>query len=311
LQRLPAHSFFVTPTWARILDEGGLGLRCTAVFGTDGSGEILLPIARAGGPLGVSGLRSMPWGTYGGPLAAGPAAGEAGTQTAREIRRILGLGWLVATPGPWPHVPVGRRLATYTTQIVDLGPGIEGLWKGLDKDARNQVRQAERAGVDVRADNSEEGFEEYFSMLEASAQRWGRKDPGKPRSLFDTIGRVASEEEARLWLARLAGRAVAGAVCFYGKSEVFYWSGAMHKGDARTRANNLIQWRVIEHAATHGFATYNMGASGDLEGVRRFKAGFGSQPREYPAYFLGTGPFRLAPAALRLVRAARRHERWF
>ena len=248
----------------------------------------------------------MPWGTYGGPLTGGEPCEPAAAPICEFLRRKIGFGWCVVTPGPWPHVSLGRPIADYSTHVLELGEGVDSLWKGLEKDTRNQVRQGERAGVEVTVDGSAEGFDDYFSMLQASAERWGRKDPGKPRSLFDAIRRIAAMGQARLWLGRLDGRPAAGALCFYGKGEVFYWSGAMHKEHARSRANNLIQWRVIQHAVEAGFHLYNMGSSGHLEGVRRFKAGFGSEPRDYPAYFIGNGPFRLAPLALKLRRAAGR-----
>jgi hypothetical protein len=282
-----------------------MGFRCTATLATGGSGELLLPVARKSGPLGTAGFRSMPWGTYGGPLVAGEP-GDAPDALGTHLRQSLGLGWFLATPGPWQHVPLGSPFATYSTQVVDLSGGLDGLWKGLDKDARNQVRQAERAGVEVSVDNSLSAFDDYYAMLEASAQRWGRTDPGKPRSLFRAIARLGTEATTRLWLARVEGRLAAGALCFYGRSEVFYWSGAMHAEHARSRANNLIQWRIIQHAVAQRFQTYNMGSSGDLEGVRRFKGGFGARARDYPAYFIGTGPLRLAPTLLRLRHAARR-----
>ena len=308
MERQRAHSFFVTPAWARILEAAGLGLTCTALLATEGAQEVLLPVARKRDRFGFVSLRSMPWGTYGGPLASGASDNfvEAAGAIVSHVRRTLGLGWFVATPGPWPHVPLGRQIATYSTQILQLGAGVGELWKGLDKGTRNQVRQAERAGVQVVVDSTQAGFDEYYAMLQASAERWGRRDPGKPRSLFDAIRALTGDGRARLWLGRHGSRTAAGALCFYGKSEVFYWSGAMYSELARSRANNLIQWRVIQDAAARGFETYNMGSSGDLEGVRHFKAGFGPKPHEYPAYFAGTGPFRLAPAALKLRRAGRR-----
>ena len=146
----------------------------------------------------------MPWGTYGGPLVAGEP-GDAPDALGTHLRHSLGLGWFLATPGPWQHVPLGSPFATYSTQVVDLSGGLDGLWKGLDKDARNQVRQAERAGVEVSVDNSLSAFDDYYAMLEASAQRWGRTDPGKPRSLFRAIARLGTEATTRLWLGLAMG----------------------------------------------------------------------------------------------------------
>ena len=149
MERQRAHSFFVTPVWARILEAAGLDLRCTALLAADGAQEVLLPLAARRGRTGIVTLRSMPWGTYGGPLTDGTPDETALGVVLSHVRRMLGLGWFVATPGPWPHLALGRRIATYSTQILDLEPGVDALWKGLEKDTRNQVRQAERAGVSI------------------------------------------------------------------------------------------------------------------------------------------------------------------
>jgi lipid II:glycine glycyltransferase (peptidoglycan interpeptide bridge formation enzyme) len=98
------------------------------------------------------------------------------------------------------------------------------------------------------------------------------------------------------------GELAAGSLCFYGGGEVFYWSGAMHERFSKSRPNNLLQWLVMEDAETRGFSEYNMGASGELGGVRRFKQQFGARPQSYPAYLVRGPLWRAGRALSRLVR---------
>jgi CelD/BcsL family acetyltransferase involved in cellulose biosynthesis len=289
LDRLPLHSFFATPLWGLMLDDSELGYKCLALEADLGGIQVLLPMATST-RFGVTLRQSMPFGTYGGPLVVDEEENADHEKASRRLAVLLGKRWrsgiLFATPGPHPHLELPDPYASYETDLLDLTAGKDALWKALDKDARNQVRQAERAEVDVRVDNSEAAFRDYYEMLEASAKRWGSKRPKRPWSLFASISRHATDQAVRLWLAYVDGRPAAGCLCFYGRCEVFYWSAAMHEGVARARPNTLLQWRVIADAADRGYQVYNMGASGELTGVRRFKEQFGAQPRSYPAYLI-------------------------
>lgn len=305
VEKLPEHSFFSTPLWGDVLEGSRLGYRCTSVKVDLGEMEVFIPFAEHR-RFGLALCQSMPFGTYGGPLITSSrpdADAEAcGRRLVAALKSRQRLGYLAVTPGPHPHLALPSPHQTYETDILDLAAGADALWKGFEKDARNQVRQAERAGVAVSVDNSEAGFRAYYEMLEASARRWGLRGADKPWSLFEAICRFAREDAVRLWLARVDGRPAAGALVFYGRGEVFYWSGAMHDEFRRARANNLIQWRVIEHAATSGYTDYNMGASGELGGVRAFKKQFGPRPRAYPSYVVRGAVWAAGRSLVRLRR---------
>jgi CelD/BcsL family acetyltransferase involved in cellulose biosynthesis len=65
-------------------------------------------------------------------------------------------------------------------------------------------------------------------------------------------------------------------VVLTGGSRVTYWRGAMDKDLVRgTGANELLHRRAIEEACAGGRASYDFGMS-QLDGLRRFKASFGS-----------------------------------
>jgi lipid II:glycine glycyltransferase (peptidoglycan interpeptide bridge formation enzyme) len=292
LSRLPAYSYLATPAWSRILADA-LGYKSQALCYRFPDAEFLLPLAVRRNRLGELDCRSMPFGTYGGPLlVGGDAASDPpgyASAIARDLRHRIGFGYLVACPGPYPHLALPRVYERTITHMVDLSQGSEAVWKRMDKDARNQVRQAERAGVNIRIDNSIAAFLAYYEMLEASARRWGLNHADHPWSLFEAVCQQADSGRVALWLATVNDSLAAGVLLVYGKGEAFYFSGAMYKELAHSRPNNLLQWRVLQDAAARGYWLYNMGAGAHLTGVRKFKEAFGAEPVEYPSYIVA-GP---------------------
>ncbi len=289
LDQLASYSFCVTPRWSRILAEAGLGYQCSAIAFRFADHDVLLPIAATRRPRRLKTYVSLPL-SYGGPLTIGGRSSESRTVDAEAIsqylRRDLRLAYLVCTPGFYPHPPLPHVSATRTTHILDLAVGMDLIWKGLDPNTRSRIRQAERAHVEVCVDNSKETFEGYRRMLQASAERWGKPAPNEPWSLFDAIVRHADSTSIRLWTGTVKGELAAGALCLYGKGEVLYWNGAMYRELARSRPSNLIHWRIIEDAVKRGYRVYDMGGSLHLEGLRRFKEGFGARSRDYHNYLI-------------------------
>lgn len=306
LDLLPAYSFFQTPCWARILTDSGLEKESGAWLFQYGQREALLPFTGSQNLFGWKGYKSMPFGTYGGILVNKESAVGRGEDFAgaliQDLRRVSRFVHWVITPGYFSHLELPGIEISNTTHCIDLHGGAQTVWKGFPCSTRNFVRQAERAHVEVQFDNSVNAFYDYYEMLENSAKRWGKTTPGKPWKLFQAISERATPDMVRLWLARVDKNLVAGALCVYGRGEVFYWSGAMYKELARTRANNLLHWWIIRDAIERGYTWYNMGASDGLPGVRRFKEGFGAVPVRYPTYILTARGLRPAYQLLLSVR---------
>jgi CelD/BcsL family acetyltransferase involved in cellulose biosynthesis len=308
LEGLHDYSFFATPTWGRVLAGAGLGYRSQAIeFEYEGR-RALLPFARKDLG-GRTQYVSCPFGTYGGliPLEGDPrtAGPDIGAAVARQFTKNFPFGLLLAYPGPHRHFPFPSTFDRYNAYVINLesSGGTVRIMESMRTKTRQYVRKAERTGVLVETDESREGFQTYYRLLEASSARWGRSDPGKPWALFESVQRHAERGSARLWAARVGDQCVAGLLCFYGKGEVFAWSAALDEHFVDTRANYLLHWRAISDAADRGFDTFNLGANEGLEGVRWFKEGLGAQPREYPAYSVAGTPYL---AARWLKRQSRR-----
>lgn len=307
LDRIPGYSFFATPTWGRILSEAGLGYRTQALeFHLDGQ-RALLPLVSRDDRLGRTQHQSSAFGTYGGLISLNSegeiSSPQLGAEVARRFQATPHFGLLIAYPGPRPHFPFPVVFDRYLAYVIDLeNRPTDHILEAMRRKTRQNIRKAERDSVHVEPGESQPDFQAYYRLLEASARRWGRADPGKPWALFDAIQRCCGEGCARLWMARVGDQPAAGLLCFYGKGEVFAWSAAMDPRIA-TQANYLLHWRAIEDAARRGFKIFNLGSNEGLEGVRWFKEGLGAGTREYPAYVVAGRPYAAAFWAWRTSRS--------
>ena len=79
-----------------------------------------------------------------------------------------------------------------------------------------------------------------------------------------------------------------------------YFRGAMHKPLAsRCHANSLLHKLAIEDACNKGCRFYNMGETGGLEGLARYKSRLGATPQSYAEYWLERVPITSLDRALR------------
>lgn len=309
LDRLPGYSFFATPTWGRILSEAGLGYRSQALEFTLEGQRALLPLVSRDDRLGRTLHQSSAFGTYGGlvPLDgdADISSSQLGAEVARRFQATPRFGLLIAYPGPRPHFRMPAVFDRYEAHVIDLqNEPADRMLEAMRPKTRQYIRKAERDGVHVQSGESSESFHAYYRLLEASSRRWGRANPGKPWTLFDAIQRLCAEGDVRLWMAQVGDEPVAGLVCFYGKGEVFAWSAALDERYVATRANYLLHWRAIADAAGREFSVFNLGSNEGLAGVRWFKEGLGTHPREYPAYVVAGRAYTAAFWAWRKASSA-------
>jgi hypothetical protein len=312
---LPSQS----PQWAdAVVDAGGHWDRSRLYRFTDGTQAVLPLFATKAFLLPGAWTASPPpaWG-FGGLLM-----GE--TPTVSKIHAVLGdlerlpalrtqirpdplqaHAWAQAMPEGW--TPVARH-----AHVLRLAPRFEEVWdKSFKSDARNKIRRAEKAGLEVVSGNDPQMVSEFYRLLQLSFLRWGRKQH-EPAFLARLRGRLRDPEEKlqsmarsigptfRLWLARLDGRAIAGIVVLRDR-EAHYTRGAMDEEPAgRTFANYLLHARAIAEACAAGCTVYNMGESGTSSSLAQFKSRFGAEPIAYSEYRRERLPIASVDRVLRL-----------
>ncbi|MCZ7636146.1 MAG: GNAT family N-acetyltransferase [Verrucomicrobia bacterium] len=146
----------------------------------------------------------------------------------------------------------------------------------LDSAVRRAIRKAERAGLEVRREQSREAVEIYYDLHCRTRKKHGL--PPQPISFFHNLHRHLIERDlGEIFLAYHQGRPVAGAVFLRSFRQALYKFGASDEANLELRANNLVLWTAIRHYAERGFQTLDLGRTSlDQSGLRRYKLGWGA-----------------------------------
>jgi uncharacterized protein len=127
----------------------------------------------------------------------------------------------------------------------------------------------------------------WIFYQDTGARKWGR--PYLTRDFFDLIG-SAMGDAVVLFLARLDGKAVAGALNFVGPDCLYgrYWGCSM---DIPFLHFELCYYRAIDYAIEHGLPRVEAGAQGEHKLAR----GYTAVPT-YSAHYIADPGFRRAIA---------------
>lgn len=291
-------------------------------------------LGRAFGPFGRLRVQYAPRGPV--LLASEPAAAIAALEGMQLIARSRGAMSLTIDPA-WEEGSdlsdalrgSGFRTAardiqvSRTAMIVPLEASDEAQRALLGHTTQADIRRALGLGATTeRVDLTdpavrEPALAEFFEMHAATGRREGFivRDRDYELRQWRSLGESGV---ASLWFAGLGGRDTGALLLRSGRLLVYFAAGSRDDADLhRTRANHLLQWRVIRWAAESGFGGYDMGGvdtqaapgvpkdeSHPLWNLYLFKRRFGGQPvvrvraHEY-------APHALLGAAWRLGRRVR------
>ena len=172
-----------------------------------------------------------------------------------------------------------RRIADgYETIWLDLSADLEKLRDDLQPQWRNQLSQAERAGVLVSVGVDEDQFEWLYDNHARHMAEHGYRGPS-PALLRALRAHAPQEQTPRLLIAQENGAPIAGIfLCLHGNSATYLvgWAG---EAGRRLRAHNLLLWRAVEHLKTAGIRWFDLGGiNAEAPGVAHFKRGLGGDP---------------------------------
>jgi hypothetical protein len=254
---------------------------------TDGAAA-LYPLVRVERRLpAMSMVLGMPLGLEGTPIVV--SGGISATHVVSLFYALDHCGVLELNGGAGGSPPQLGEGESVSTHVLDLGGGFEYVWRQAFSDkTRNMCRKGERAGVLVAEESTADGIAEYHRLYSRSAAGWGYDAPPYPRRLLEALVGAGGE----LWIARLDGVPVAGAVLLEGSDDLLYWSGAMDREYRRAAPTNTLLRVAIESACRRGIRYFDFGASAGLSGVESFKRSFGGTERAYRNTRRTTGTYR-------------------
>lgn len=188
---------------------------------------------------------------------------------------------------------LGFRKARYdlnqkTTLVVDLNRPEEELLARMKKDTRYGVRRSGREGVEViEPDDFEEGFETFYRLMRATADRKEGNFLRRPRGYLHDVTRTMHDAgQGNLFLATHEGTPLAAMYVFTFGEKYWYIYGASGDEKRNLQPNYGLQWEVMRWARERGLTHYDMVGipSPDelredhpLYSVYKFKAGFGGE----------------------------------
>ncbi len=293
----PNATLFHTPEWLRVLKEGFPHIEIKLYAIVNGKNRIigLLPVELARkGPfkLGGSPLPGL-FTPYQGPLLL-DSPSIVVEEVLKNVVQVCKPHYLAVSFSP--EGSSGMRGSGNPTSwelkktiLLDLALGAEKLWEKLKAETRNQVRQAERRGVEIYTPKSpDEWLEDYCAMHEAVYSRQGMKPPAKPvfyQALWDNL---YGKGQLKIILAKHKGKTIAGGIFPVYKKTVYFLDGASFREHQKLRGNNLIQWYVISWAASEGLHVYDM-VGANVPSIAHFKRGFGGAEAKFPYFHMTRG----------------------
>ena len=181
-----------------------------------------------------------------------------------EIRQII----------PFMSDTLFTRKDNFTFQI-DLSKGAEKLWEGFTPKVRNQIRKAQKSGIEIVT-----GKDKYFidSFYHVFSKRMKELSfPAYPKRYIESIIKNFNNN-SRIILARYKGKVIGGML-------LISFSDTLSNPYAATLVeynslcpNNLMYWEAIQQGARDGFSVFDMGRSQAGRGTYEFKKQWGAEP---------------------------------
>jgi FemAB-related protein (PEP-CTERM system-associated) len=258
--------------WRRIFEDA-FGHSTVYLAAQDG-GEIVgvLPLvifrSRVFGRFAVS----LPFVDGGGVCAIDSRIAKLLVDRATSIANELGLSHIELrhVTRQFPAIPerhhkVGMQLPLATTATA--------AWTALDRKVRNQVRKAEKSGLVTRSGGGEL-VDHFYHVFARNMRDLGI--PVYPRKLFESAV-AAFPAATRVFVVDHGERVVAAGISLRDRDRLTVpWASSLR--EYRTLCpNNLLYWRMIEHAIGNEIPIFDFGRSTPGEGTYQFKSQWGAQ----------------------------------
>lgn len=172
----------------------------------------------------------------------------------------------------------------------------EQILAEMEQKTRYNVRLGERQGVATRLTTEPKDFEVFLALMHEMGTRNKIMVHGDVY-LRTTFFAMAKLGVAKLRVAELEGRMLAGSVEVSFGDTVTYLHGASSSTMRDVKAPQVLQWHAIQEARRHGYSWYDFGGCNpldekrreykkSLEGVTRFKEGWGGGRVEFVGTFV-------------------------
>ncbi len=194
-------------------------------------------------------------------------------------------------------IPAKKQIQPRSTFILDISRDLESIKASFESKFRYNIHVAEKHGVEIKMENTEDAVEKFHSIYMETASR--QTFIIHPLSYYKNILReVIGRGNGAIFMAYKDSAPVAGVIIFNFGKRAWYMYGASSSAARNHMPNNLLHWEVIKWAKARGLKEYDLWGipsrpdeKHPLWGVYRFKKGFNGELKKFiGAYDL---PFNL------------------
>jgi FemAB-related protein (PEP-CTERM system-associated) len=229
-------------------------------------------------------LVSLPFLNYGGVLAENGAVANALCRAAADLARRKGGRHIELRQAGPVEIPWACRQHKVAL-VVGLPANPDHYWAGLSSRLRGKIRKAQRAGAKLSVAGPE-GLSQFYSVFARNMRDLGT--PVYPRRFFDDVLR-SFPGSSRLFLVKLDGQSVAGALAVNKGRELELPWICSNYDHSRNYVNELLYWSVLEWASAQGFKTADLGRSTIGTGPYKFKKQWNPGERPLHWYYWTAG----------------------
>ena len=146
--------------------------------------------------------------------------------------------------------------------VLDLTRGADALFQQFSKDRRRNIRFAEKHGITVRLAEDKQDIVHAYDLYLRWRGTQRKKVKGECRTFenFESAHRLVKNR--RLFLAELAGQLIAINIFRFYPGGLFESAGNCSLDEfLHLKPNDLLQWKGIEWACSHGLRRHSLGGS--------------------------------------------------
>jgi peptidoglycan pentaglycine glycine transferase (the first glycine) len=172
--------------------------------------------------------------------------------------------------------------------VIDLTKSTEDLFKAMHHKHRYNYRYAEKNGVTLKIAKTQQDFDEFWDLFEATSVR--QKYYVRPKSYYQTIWNMFHPKGiAHILTASYQNQPLASWLLFTYDNILYYPYGGSSEAHKNLFASTYLGWQVIKFGKEQGCTTFDMwGASDNPDdttdqwwGFTNFKLKFGGQYVKY------------------------------
>jgi FemAB-related protein (PEP-CTERM system-associated) len=226
-------------------------------------------------------LVSLPFVTYGGLLCRDADSAKVLLESAEELRARLGARHVELRHGGDSELDLPAKRHK-VAMMLPLAKDEQVMWAGFNAKVRNQVRKAQKAGLEAQW-GGRELLGEFYEVFVRNM-----RDLGTPVYSMDFFANVLAglPHNTRLVVLRAKGKAVAAGLLYHhGTTLEIPWASSIRDFN-NLCPNNLMYWECIRHGITLGLCRFDLGRSTPGAGTFKFKEQWGAKPEVLAWHYL-------------------------